>query len=149
MNTAGKPSKSIFHIKESIVMLLTAVALIFFSTACDRTTKDGDWDDNIHLSVKTVNFNANADSVVVTTKGTWWWVSSVSVNGNYFNPTEDIDLESDHYTFAKDCFVVERKDSKTLFIKAAANTTGSIRTIGVQLEAGDYFDAVTVTQAAR
>jgi hypothetical protein len=145
MNATRETSNIPIHRK----IVFGLIALFLFCTACERKSVDGDWDDNIHLSTKSVHFKSGTDSVLVTTQGTWWWICNVSVNGTYYLPSEDIDVELDHYTFTQDCFVVERRDSKTLFIKANANTTGSIRTIRVQLEAGDYFDAVTITQAAQ
>jgi hypothetical protein len=145
MNATRETSSTPIHRK----IVFSLIALLLFCTACERTTVDGDWDDNIHLSTKAVHFKSGTDSVLVTTQGTWWWVCNVSVNDTYYNPSGEIDPESSHYTFTRDCFVAERRDNKTLFIKATANTTGSIRTIRIQLEAGDYFDAVTVTQAAQ
>jgi hypothetical protein len=130
------------------VTIIIGLALLMSFSSCETNTKDGDWDDNIKLSDKAVNFSVGADSVTVTTEGTWWWINDVKVNDIYFYPSEDIDTESTNYTITEDCFVVERRNSTTLFIKANANKTGIVRTIRVSLEAGDYFDSVTVTQDA-
>ena len=60
-----------------------------------------------------------------------------------------VDLQADNYIIKQDCFVVERRDKNTLFIKAEANPNNVKRIISVGLEAGDYFDRVTVTQKAK
>lgn len=109
---------------------------------------DGKWDDNIKLSARKVEFRAEGDSATITTKGSWWWVTDVTVNReNYFN--FGIDPDSKNYTIEGDCYVVERRDTYSLFIKVDANPRDSVRVITVGLEAGDYFDRVTVTQKAK
>lgn len=109
---------------------------------------DGKWDDNIKLSVKKVEFSAKGDSAIIKTKGTWWWITDVTVNNvNYFN--FGINPDSESYTIKDDCFIVARRDTHTLFIKVDANQGDSVRVITAGLEAGDYFDRVTVTQKAK
>jgi hypothetical protein len=130
--------------------LLHFILLFIFSItlfSCER--KDGDWDDNIKLSTKSVEFNAMGDSVVVTTKGSWWWVANVSVDSVYYYGFMEIDLQSDSYIIERDCFVVERRDKNTLFIKVDENPLTIQRIITVAFEAGDYFDYVTITQKAK
>jgi len=106
----------------------------------------GGWDDNIHLSTRAVNFSSAGDSAIIKTKGTWWWVSEISVDSTHYFNFKDINLESDHYTIKDACFFVERRDKNTLFIKVDANPLSVKRIITVGLVAGDYFDRVTVTQ---
>ena len=124
---------------------LLAFCLIFILCSCRNK---GEWDDIIKLSVKSVQFSSGADSAVITTKGNWWWVDGVSVNGTNFLDFSDIDLESDNYTIREDCFTVKRSDAHTLFIKLEANPLSEKRIVNVWLEAGDYFDSVTITQLA-
>ena len=108
---------------------------------------DGKWDDNIKLSVKNVEFDGQGDSLTISTKGTWWWVTDITVNMVHFYGFK-IDPDSEHYSIKDDCFTVERRDAHTLFIRVEANRTDTLRTITVGLEAGDYFDRVTITQKA-
>jgi hypothetical protein len=120
------------------VMLLLVGCIIY----------DGKWDDNIKLSVRKVEFDASGDSATITTRGSWWWITDISVNNeNYFN--FGIDPDSESYSIKDGCFIVERRDSHSLFIKVDANSGNSVRVITVGLEAGDYFDRVTVTQKAK
>jgi hypothetical protein len=110
--------------------------------------KDGNWKDNIKLSVKTVEFQAQADSVIITSKGDWWWICGISVNDNHFYGF-GIYPDSDNYTIKQDCFIVERRDKHTLFIRLDENPLNVSRIVTVELEAGDYFDRVTITQKAK
>jgi len=124
------------------------IVLITALYSCSDT-KDGDWDDNIKLSTKAVEFSALSDSVTITTGGSWWWVTDVSVNATNFYGFEGINLEAENYTIARDCFVVERRGKNTLFIKVEENPLTVPRIVTVGLEAGDYFDRVTITQKPR
>jgi hypothetical protein len=110
--------------------------------------KDGDWKDNIKLSAKTVEFQAQADSVIITSKGDWWWICDISVNDNHFYGF-GINPDSDNYKIKQDCFIVERRDKHTLFIRLDENPLNVSRIVTVELEAGDYFDRVTITQKAK
>ena len=123
------------------------IVLINISYSC--TKAEGDWEDNIKLSTKKVEFSALGDSVIVTTGGSWWWINNISVNGNYFHAASDSICDLDSYLIAHDCFIVERRDKHTLFVKVDENPLNEKRIILVELEAGDYFDSVTITQKAK
>lgn len=126
------------------------VILVFIVTAnsCIDDQLIGKWDDNIKLSTKVVEFGAAADSVIITTQGKCWWVNDICIDLESFYDFRDIELESDQYTIIWNGLIVERRNSKTLFIKLDANPLDRKRIISVGLEAGDYFDRVYVNQAA-
>ena len=147
LQNAEKYKKPQLMNKNVNLVIILAVALFSCSNINER--KLGDWDDNIHLSTKTVEFNAASDSVIIKTGGSWWWVSSISVDSKCYFNFLGVDLQSDHYKIKQDCFVVERRDKNTLFIKVEANPDNAKRIISVGLEAGDYFDRVTVTQKSK
>jgi hypothetical protein len=128
-------------ISRFILLIVTLLA----SYSCNDK-KDGDWDDNIQLSAKTFEFSALSDSVTIKTGGTTWWISDIAVNGNFFYDFKDIDMQSYKYSIKQDCFVVERRDKNTLFIKVAENPNNYQRMISVGLQAGDYFDRVVIHQ---
>jgi hypothetical protein len=132
--------KLLFHFK-----LLIILAAMFFSCA-DRLDPIGKWSDVIKLSTKSVEFDAHADSVTITTEGDWWWVTDVSVDDTVYYDFRDVNLEADNFSIQRDCFVVERRDKTKLFIKVDENPANVQRLITVGLEAGDYFDKVTVNQ---
>lgn len=133
--------------QNNLLVFIIPVFVIVF-TSCEKDTPIGKWDDNIKLSAKTATFHADSDSVIITTEGTWWWVTDISVGNSVFYGFEDVNLESDSYSIERDGIVVERRNSTTLFIKADANPTELERIIKVGLEAGDYFDRIFITQAA-
>lgn len=132
--------------KSFFIVALLAATVVWGS--CTETKKEGDWDDNIHLSQKTAEFKAVGDSVIVTTKGEWWWVNNISVDGTYYYNFEDVNLEADSYIIAQDGFIVERRNKTTLVIKLDANLSNTARVVKVGLQAGDYFDSVTIIQNA-
>lgn len=131
-------------------ILSITLMIVSFITIYSCSEKElGDWDDNIKLSTKAVEFSSLSDSVTIKTGGSKWWVSDVSVNSDWFYGFKDINLEADSYTIQQDCFVVERRDKNTLFIKVDENPLKVQRVITVGLQAGDYFDRVTITQKPR
>jgi hypothetical protein len=132
--------------KRALYFFPLFISLFLLITACIR--EDGDWDDNIKLSIKTVEFESKADSVIITTKGNWWWVCDITVNDNHFYGFE-INPESSNYKIQHDCFIVERRDKNTLFIRLDENPLNVNRIVSVGLQAGDYFDRVTITQRAK
>ena len=133
---------------KNIQLFLLLLLSVFIYSSCEKDDPDGKWDDNIKLSSKWADLEATADSATFTTEGTWWWVTEITINDSTYFPADSINLEADSYVIQVEDVVVERKDANTLFVKAQENTTGEERTIRVGLEAGDYFDSVTVTQAA-
>jgi hypothetical protein len=106
----------------------------------------GKWDDNIHLSAKEFTFSASGDSAIIKTEGTFWWISDISVDTTYYYGFTDVNMMTDKYSIKKDCFLVERRDKNTLFVRVDSNPLNVKRIITVGFEAGDYFDRVTVTQ---
>lgn len=126
------------------IFIITVVTLY----SCINIIEIGKWDDNIHLSVKAVTFNASGDSVVIKTEGTSWWISSIAVDTTYYYGFTDVNMQADKYSIKKDCFFVERRNAKTLFVRVDANPLQVKRTINIGLEAGDYYDRLTITQKA-
>ena len=123
-----------------ILLILTAV---LFSCSDE---KDGDWDDNIGLSQKEVQFNASENSIVITTKGEGWWINDVSLNGK--TDFEQIENSNGDFLMDEKEFLIERRNSKELYIQMSPNTTGSERELLIGLQNGNYFDGVTITQSA-
>jgi len=125
--------------------LFIILVITFYSCSDDK----GKWSDNIHLSVKAVEFSAFGDSTIIKTEGSSWWISDVSVDTSYYYNFHGVDLLADNYIIKQDCFVIEKRDKNTLFIKTAANPLNVKRIITVGFEAGDYFDRVTITQKSK
>ena len=106
----------------------------------------GGWRDNIELSTKSAEFSANGDSILITTKGDTWNLSDVIVDGKMYYNFEGIDVHAEHYTVKLDCFIFERRELHTIFIKLEPNPLNLKRIVKFHLQAGDYHDAVTITQ---
>jgi len=132
-----------------ILCLVTITVLISSCSHSDKDVPIGQWGDIIKLSTKNIEFDANANSVTITTEGDWWWVIGVTVDDERFGVPDNVNIESDNYIIQQDCFTVERKDKNTLHIEIDENPSNAERIIEVGLEAGDYFDRVRITQSAR
>ena len=128
------------------VNLAIIFAITLFSCSKGNQRLDGDWDDNIHLSAKTVELKATSDSVTIKTEGSWWWVCDISVDSKSYYGFERDYLQADYYKIKEDYVVVEKRDKNTLFVYVEANPNNVKRIISVGLQAGDYFDRVTITQ---
>lgn len=125
------------------------ISVCIIITSCTTTKKDGDWDDNIKLSTHSAYLNASSDSITINTEGCWWWITDVSVDSlSFFNFT-NINQESDYYTIKQNCFNIERRGKNKLFVKINTNMLNKPRIITIGLEAGDYFDRITITQQGR
>jgi hypothetical protein len=133
--------------KNHLLLILCTVLI----NSCNPYTEEpiGKWHDIIKLSAKTVDFSAKADSVLITTKGDWWWINSISIGDSVYpaNNREGINLESNSYVIKENGFVVERRKN-ALFVKLDENKTGIERQLKISLEAGDYFDDVCINQSA-
>lgn len=125
------------------------IALTLFIYSCSNSNNDrpiGQWDDVIKLSTKDVTFKSTSDSITITTEGNWWWITEITVNNEHFAIPDSINIESDNYVIKQDCFTVEKKNNNTLYIELDENRTSTERIVVVELEAGDYFDRVIITQ---
>lgn len=131
--------------RKIVILSLLILSIVTFYSCI----KYGKWDDNIHLSAKSAEFNATGDSIIIRTEGTSWWFSDISVDATNYYDFRGMDQLADSYSIQRDGIFVERRDKKTLFVRADANPLGAKRTITVWLEAGDYFDSVTITQKSK
>lgn len=123
------------------------IGFILMSYSCSKTQfNDGDWDDCIKLSAKNVQFSSSEDSVIVKTGGSSWWLTHISVNNDCFYSFENVNPTADKFLIKLDCFVIERRDRHTLYIKLEENPLNVQRIVTIGLEAGDYFDRIRITQ---
>ncbi len=132
------------------MILIMGVFILFSCSEKEENQLIGKWDDNIKLSAKNVELTSKIDSVTITTEGDWWWIDNISFEDStysYYN-RDDINLESDSYSMKEEHFVVKRQDKNTLFVKIDQNNSGIERKMNITLEAGNYFDYVTIVQSA-
>lgn len=128
-------------------ILILIVGLAFLLCSCKKERRIGEWDDNIQLSQRNVTLNANGDSAIITTIGTWWWLTNVSFNGAY-KELRDTNA-STNFFFDTTFYKVERRGNNIIFIAMSENNTGHQNKLTIGVEAGDYFDGVTVVQPAK
>jgi hypothetical protein len=126
-------------------ILITILFLMTIFSSCHKEI--GNWSDNIHLSGKKFTFNANGDSVLITTKGKWWWLTFAKLDSTYTPIPSNAVLCDFEYTDSS--FQIVRKSCDTLIVKINENNTNASRVLTIGLEAGDYFDAVQITQSFR
>lgn len=125
---------------------LLLIAFISTVSSCiEKVQTVGQLNDSIKLSTRRADLSASSDSIIITTKGTWWWVNDISVNGNYlvFNP---IETERESFAINGDWFSIERYDNQKLIVRVDKNTSAEERNIKITLEAGDYYDYIDVNQ---
>lgn len=126
-------------------LIVIAVGLLFI--ACSKNDPSiGKWEDNIKLSAKLFEFREEGDSAIVTTQGKWWWINDVAVgDSSFYNFKVDQEHEA-NYVIADSCFYLHRLDAQTLFIKLDSNPGDSVRYVKIGLQAGDYFDIISIKQ---
>jgi hypothetical protein len=130
-------------------VFFTLLVIIIFATIPSCLPEIGKWDDNIKLSVREAEFNASGDSILISTKGSWWWITDISVDSvNYYGFTGD-NPDADFYSIKQDNLTVERRNKTTIFIKAGENPNNRMRILTVGLQAGDYFDRIKITQKSQ
>lgn len=130
-------------------ILIFCVFCIF--SCSDKEEPIGIWDDNIKLSTKKAEFVSGADSVTIATEGSGWWIDAISFEGytySYYG-NETVDLEANSYSIDEIDFVVEKRNKNALFVKIEKNTTGKERELSITFQAGNYFDYLTIVQAAK
>ena len=132
---------------KKVILLLFGIVLI---VSCEKETLIRQWEDNIKLSTSKVEFGAKTDSVIISTEGENWMIVTVYFNDSTYTTRhrEDIDFESYPYSIVGDNFVVERHDKNALFVKLDENETGEERTMGIVLNAWNYYDHVVIKQSA-
>lgn len=129
-------------------IVFSIVAATLFLTSCgDEKSLIGKWDDNIHLSTRKVTLSNKADSATITTKGTSWWIDSITIGDKTFG--NSVGGTSTGTVLSEGDVTISRKTVNSLFVKVGENTTGSPRVVKISLESGDYFDGVTITQAGK
>jgi hypothetical protein len=123
-----------------LALILSYLIITIATLSC------GGWRDNIKLSRRSAEFKPTGDSIIITTKGHFWWLDAISVYDTTYYQFEGTDVLTEHYKFAKDCFVFEKINNTTLFISLDTNNLGIKRLLRIDLQAGDYFDFITIVQ---
>lgn len=129
-------------------LLLLLSLFIIISCSKDQDSPIGIWDDNIKLSQKEVEFDANENTITLTTEGEWWWIDELRFNGMNIN-LEDLDTTTDNFVIEDNEFRIERKNATEIHISMNENLGNTERELLIGLEAGDYFDRIKVSQSVK
>ena len=127
---------------------LGIISILFLSfMSCNSEESDGKWDDNIKLSEKEVNLTSESNSVIITTKGNWWWVNGIGLNDNWSYDISGIDTTKENFLIEEPEFTIERKNTNEIHISMTENQSATDRTLTIGLQAGNYFDGIKIIQS--
>jgi hypothetical protein len=135
-------SKFIFKM---IIMKIISGSFLFILSiiliSCNDNKNDGKGisPDLIGLSSKTASFSSKKDSVIISTQKNWWWFTSVS----YQDKTNSVQGED---SIKGEWFQIIKVDNQSIKIIVDKNLTDKERSLTVTLEAGNYFDYISVVQ---
>ncbi len=114
--------------------------------SCERIIIDGKWNNNIKLSAKEIVLSKNQQSLTIKTESTNWWISDIIYKDNIVD-LNGIEKTAKNFILNKADFQIERKDDgKTISITMNENNSNSDRILKFELQNGDYFDRIIVTQ---
>ncbi len=133
------------RIRQILLLLITSV--MFIACESNRNSLIGKCDgDEIKLSKHKVVFDSNKNTIKITTKGKWWWISDLFFNDKHIDIYKEATQTKDNFLIKNDDFTVERKSKTEIFIEMQKNKTGKKRELHIGVQAGDCFDAITVIQ---
>jgi len=134
--------------RKKIIILGIGVFLALFQISCNKVDLIGDWDDKIELSTRLVNLDSPQNIVEVKAQNTWWWINSINIGDKYFFPDYQTNMfDKENITIISDWLIVERKDGETIQLSVTKNMTQEKRAAKITLQAGNYFDYITVIQS--
>lgn len=125
-------------------VLFVVISVLAFS--CETEDPIGKWDDNIHLSSKSLDFNPMGDSIIVTTGKAGWWLTNIMVNGESYYLPQDVDIQAESYDLETGEILVQKRDNYTIFIRVQGNKENYERIVSVGLQNGNYFDRIVIRQ---
>lgn len=123
---------------------LLGCAVIIFS--CSDPV--GFQDKTINLSQDMVSFNSSADSIKITTEGTSWWISNVSLN-NTLVDIDDVNTTDATFEIIQNEFTIIRQSTMELFITMTENPNSQQRVLDIFLSEGNTGDLLTIEQAGQ
>jgi len=133
---------------KSIIIISLFLAILISGCSNDEEQPIGIWDDIIKLSTKEAYFDADEDSIIITTQGTWWWITHITLNEEVILHIDPSLADKTKYTLSGEEFVLERRNANTLFVKMNNNPLSIDRELVISLQAGDYFDHIEIHQRA-
>lgn len=130
------------HVTFYLMIFLFGISIL----SCKQNQTEGIWDDNIKLSRKTVNVDANANSIIISTQSTSWWLNHISLNKQEVD-ISNINKHAQNVIVNGPDFKIERKEGNEIIISLNKNDSKSERILNIGLQSGNYFDGIVITQA--
>ena len=131
----------------SINWVFSILCLAGMLTACTND-EVGFGEDTIKFSEKEVQVPASQSSYLITTQGTFWWISELYLAGNQIDYSS-VDTSRGDFLIDNPEFSIERDNSTQINIQLNTNTTGVQRELLIYLQAGNYGDRIRVVQAGQ
>lgn len=92
------------------------LSMILSGSSCDKSTIDGEWDENIHLSEKNITISAEATTVLIITEGSSWWVAELLLYDDADYDISDVDTTQEDFLIETEDFIIERKNAKEIHV---------------------------------
>jgi len=132
-------------VKNLTKLNIIGILILLLGISCTKSMPDGKWDDNIRLSQKEVEISGENNSLLITTEGEWWWIIDITLDETHID-FSGVDTTQSDFVIENNEFKIERENTTEIHIDMYNNSTGSSRILRIRLEAGDYFDGITITQ---
>lgn len=132
---------------KKFIFLILSLSVLYACSDKNVSPLVGKWNDIIKLSQKEALISAEKDSILITTQGEWWWITSISINDSAYD-FHEVNTTGNNFTIKGKDFKIERKNKTEIYILMFKNETGAERILKIGLEAGDYFDRIIVNQAS-
>ena len=125
-------------------LLLSFMFLLSVFFSCNNGIL-GDAKDTIGLKTREVLFMSDKDSIELqTSKGNDWWLSSIKTSDSII-----VNRIIANQILKGEWFYVEKTGRKSLFIRVEPNLTGLERKFTVEIQDGNDFNSIDITQKAK
>ena len=122
---------------------LSFVLLLFVFISCSNDVV-GKGTDTIGLETKEVFFKSSKDSIELRTrKGDDWWLTEISTKDTIYR-THSLNVQ----VIEGGGLYVEKTGRKSIFIRIDSNLTGLERRFTTVIQAGNYYNTITIIQKA-
>ena len=129
---------------------LMIFGLLMLSSCTDKEETNDIWKDKINPSPKYAELSAKTDSVSFTTEYDGWTIDHICIEDSsyrYFD-SKDFNFQADTFTLSGDVFYMKKSDGHTLFVRLNQNNTGQERYMSIDFQSGNFFEEVSIKQAA-
>lgn len=152
------------------LFIFLIIPFLFISCDSKEEKEIGKWGDIIKFDTKEARFGKSGGKKVITSKGDWWWILdnlTIDKKTTYLFENEDIVVEgakmkdwgSSNVKYKKEqdfeirkisgpWYIITKSSDKTLSVEIQPNDTGVARSLVINIEAGNYFDYISVYQEA-